>query len=97
MNHTQEQIEEQREMIKSLHNETCKLTYKLESVTKQRDALLGGVQSVESLINESTGVTGLHLNGDTALWNELRTGGRFESWLIAFDEALAASGEKEGT
>ena len=49
-----------------------------------------GLEAVESLINESHGVGGLHLNGDFAPWSELRTGGRFEEWLIAFDDALNA-------
>ena len=50
-----------------------------------------GLEAVESLINESHGVSGLHLNGDLAPWDELRTGGRFEEWLIAFDDALNAA------
>ncbi len=49
-----------------------------------------GLEAVESLINESHGVSGLHLNGDLAPWSELRTGGRFEEWLVAFDDALNA-------
>lgn len=47
-----------------------------------------GIDSVLSLINESYGVDGLHLNGDVAVWDELRTGGRFEEWLIDFDAAI---------
>ena len=50
-----------------------------------------GLEAVESLINESHGVGGLHLNGDFAPWSELRTGGRFEEWLVAFDDALNAA------
>lgn len=46
--------------------------------------------AVESLINESKGVTGLHLNGDVALWSELREGGNNQGWLTEFDEALTA-------
>ena len=49
-----------------------------------------GLEAVESLMNESHGVGGLHLNGDFAPWSELRTGGRFENWLVAFDDALNA-------
>ena len=48
-----------------------------------------GLLAMQALINESRGVTGLHLNGDEADWAELRMGGRFEEWLLAFDEALA--------
>ena len=50
--------------------------------------LVAGLLAVEQLIAESHGVTGLHLNGDVAPWDELRTGGRFEDWLFAFDNAL---------
>ena len=50
-----------------------------------------GLEAVESLMNESHGVGGLHLNGDFAPWGDLRTGGRFEEWLVAFDDALNAA------
>ena len=50
-----------------------------------------GLNSVVDLINDSHGVTGLHLNGDVAQWEELRTGGRFEDWLIDFDAAIKES------
>lgn len=48
-----------------------------------------GLIAVGQLIDESRGVDGLHLNGDIATWEELRTGGRFEEWLLVFDAALA--------
>lgn len=54
----------------------------------KRKKLEMGLLAVESLINESNGVTGLHLNGDVAPWDELRTGGRYEEWLYQFDDAL---------
>jgi len=47
-----------------------------------------GLEAVEMLIDESECVTGLHQNGDWANWESLRTGGRFEEWLIDFDRAL---------
>lgn len=50
--------------------------------------LIKGLRAVESLILESNGVAGLHLNGDLAAWHELRSGGRFEEWLYQFDDAL---------
>jgi len=46
-----------------------------------------GISAIRSLINESHGVAGLHLNGDVAEWTELEQGGRFEEWLIKFNEA----------
>ena len=58
-----------------------------------KDALLSrckkGMEAVKSLIEESTGVFGLHRNGDLAPWEELRTGGEFEDWLKDFDTAFA--------
>ena len=41
------------------------------------------------LIGESTGVYGLHLNGDPSPWEEIEQGGRFER-LWSLPEALAA-------
>jgi len=54
----------------------------------KRKKLVEGLLAVADLISDSHGVAGLHLNGDVASWDELRTGGRFESWLLAFDYAL---------
>lgn len=51
--------------------------------------LRAGLNAVSELINDSYGVTGLHLNGDVAPWAELRTRGRLEEWLLAFDDALS--------
>jgi len=65
--------------------ETCRKLERELSVARK------GLEAVESLMNESHGVGGLHLNGDFAPWSELRTGGRFEEWLIAFDDALNAA------
>ena len=39
-----------------------------------------------NLIDNSTGVEGLHLNGDIAPQGDLRTGGQYEEWLVDFDE-----------
>lgn len=41
---------------------------------------------LNALINESHGVSGLHLNGWVAPWSELLTGGQFEEWLMVLDE-----------
>ena len=44
---------------------------------------------VQDLIGESSGVYGLHLNGDESPWSEVEQGGRFER-LTTLPEALAA-------
>ena len=58
---------------------------------KEREALLvlkKGIISVQDLIQHSYGVAGLHLNGEVAPWGTLREGGKYEEWLIAFDDAV---------
>ena len=65
--------------------ETCRKLERELSVARK------GLEAVGTLINDSHGVCGLHLNGDFAPWSELRTGGRFEEWLVAFDDALNAA------
>lgn len=54
-------------------------------------ALEKACEAVCELIDNSRGVDGLHLNGDVAEWDDLRSGGRYESWLVEFDEALDVS------
>ena len=46
------------------------------------------LQEVAGLISESSGVYGLHLNGDESPWEEVEMGGRFER-LTTLPEALA--------
>lgn len=49
---------------------------------EQRDELLAALEGltgdIQALIGESYGVSGLHMNGDIAPWDELESGGRFE-------------------
>ena len=49
--------------------------------------LSSGIKSVRALIDESDGVSGLHLNGDAATWEELQQRGQFEGWLTDFNIA----------
>lgn len=63
-------------------------------ITAQRDELLAENKTLKAawlavadLIDNSDGVAGLHKNGDVATWGELSAGGRYESWLLGFDEA----------
>lgn len=60
----------------------------LEQLAAENLVLRAGLQAIADLIADSYGVAGLHLNGDVAPWAELRTGGRFEAWLLAFDDAM---------
>ena len=64
---------------------------KMEDLRSRLAAAEKGLRAVASLIDESCGVDGLHLNGDLAPWGDLRTGGRYEEWLMDFDAALTGS------
>ena len=46
-----------------------------------------GLRSVRDLIDSSSGVSGLHQNGDLVTWEELETGGQYEEWLNSFTQA----------
>jgi hypothetical protein len=61
--------------------------YDQEDLRKKIAVLSNGLLSVLELISDSRGVSGLHLNGNNAEWSELRTGGRYEGWLVDFDTA----------
>jgi hypothetical protein len=76
------------EWITAICHAAPALFAELEALRAEVARLRKGIAAVSSLIDESRGVTGLHLNGDEAPWDELRTGGRFEEWLLDFDAAL---------
>jgi len=85
---TLEELNEDLENARGGQN-TGDIEMALIAIEERRHVILvDGLLAVEALINESRGVFGLHLNGDPSPWSELRTGGRFEEWLVAFDEAL---------
>ena len=46
--------------------------------------LVAGLKAVASLMSESEGVIGLHLNGNIATWDELLG----NEWLADFNEAM---------
>lgn len=59
------------------------LTNEIELIAAKCDRL---TESFATLMEHSTGVAGLHLNGDVAPWSELTEGGRFEEWLLPLSE-----------
>ena len=71
--------------------EVAALKAERDAAMKDAERMKEGLDAVEVLIDNSSGVAGLHLNGDLALWSDLRTGGHFEAWLLAFDEAIDAA------
>lgn len=70
------EIEAQRAANEQLTNEIELIAAKCERLT----------ESFATLMEHSTGVAGLHLNGDVAQWSELTEGGRFEEWLLPLSE-----------
>jgi len=65
----------------------------VEAQAAEIERLRAGLRAVSDLIDESHGVAGLHRNGAVAPWGDLRTGGRYEEWLVSFDDAMGCSNE----
>ena len=59
----------------------------VKRLQRENTALRKGIVAVSDLIDDSTGVAGLHMNGDVAPWSTLLEGGHFESWLLDFSIA----------
>lgn len=74
--------------VLSLSERAVALERALAAAERELAGVRKALRAVEGLMEESQGVYGLHLNGDTSPWSELRTGGRFEEWLAEFDAAL---------
>jgi hypothetical protein len=64
----------------------------IAKLKRRTEVYAAGLRDVLDLISQSHGVNGLHKNGDVATWSELRAGGKFESWLSAFDAAVEEMG-----
>ncbi len=58
----------------------------LAALRAEVERLREAVDAVFTLIAESHGVAGLHLNGDVAPWDELLRGGRCEDWLAPLSD-----------
>lgn len=63
------------------HKVTCRPCLKelLREATACSKSIADGIRSVRSLMDESDGVAGLHLNGELATWGELE-----DTWLDEF-------------
>jgi predicted nuclease with TOPRIM domain len=86
--------DELRARVERMENEYVELQNSKEALRARLALLEKGLMAVDGLISESRGVDGLHLNGDVALWEDLRTGGVYEEWLRDYDAALAALKEE---
>lgn len=81
------QIEIRNLRSQAKHSMLCAEAFKAEAGNLRR-VLASLVDEIDSLIGESTGVYGLHQNGDPAPWHELLAGGRFQR--LDLGEARAA-------
>lgn len=73
--------------IPSVMEYVQQLEQERDNLAAQNEALRSALEEVKSLIGETTGVYGLHLNGDLSPWAEIEQGGRFER-LTLLDDAL---------
>jgi len=64
------------------------LLKKIAQLESEVSTLKAAITNVAELIDNSSGVSGLHQNGDIAGWDELLEGGYYEEWLIDFNKAL---------
>lgn len=75
--------------------EAARLKAENEALRVERDELAAHAERLKNhmlgLQQSSDGVSGLHLNGDLATWDELMEGGRFEEWLLPFTETPSQS------
>ena len=89
---------EDRELLRWLPSpgtsDSAELVVRPADALSQQPAAVDGlaarlVDELDGLVGESYGVSGLHLNGDAAPWDDLLPGGRFER-LSSLDELRAA-------
>lgn len=83
-------IGHQGSLLAALEAENAELKRQVKELQK-------GIVAVRELIDETSGVMGLHQNGEGARWDELLKGGGLEGWLIDFSIAEAIEGKHYGT
>lgn len=63
-----------------MNSNEVELKQKIQKLSK-------GIKCVRELIDNSTGVAGLNLNGDIAPWEDLDRNGHMSEWLTQFNHA----------
>jgi hypothetical protein len=94
----QNDMREYREMeaqLKLEQQSVNELSLANQELNRKLTLLIKGIVVVDTLISASHGVYGFFLDGDGSPWDDLRRGGRFEEWLLPFDDALDAIKEAE--
>jgi chromosome segregation ATPase len=86
-----ERTENDRHHCREITKDTVQ---QIRELHRTKERLTAGIKAVATLIFESTGVAGLHLNDEIAPWTDLQTGGKYQEYLKDFDDALAATKEQ---
>lgn len=84
-----QELAEQKRLTELVYRAADPLKEQLAECQAREKVLREALDVVAALIAETSGVVGLHLNGDFSPWSDLLEGGRFEEWLVGFSEALA--------
>jgi len=85
---TVQRLEANLEENNNLRDQLAALKEENERLKARVAELEKAVTAVDELICHSSGVSGLHLNGEMAPWGDLLEGGHYDSWLIDFSAAL---------
>ena len=83
---TPQEVYDLRAEVELAKSESRKARKRTAELNAEVERLREAVNAVFDLIEESHGVTGLHLNGDVAPWDELLRGGRYEDWLAPLSD-----------
>ena len=75
------ELERFKHMAEQNSTEMCEWMEKCNKLTSDAKVLAVAVGEIESLIAQSSGVSGWHLNGDVAPWGDLYGDGRYAEWL----------------
>ena len=80
-------------VIRNLKGPDCAETHisaleaQVSALREENNRFRRAIGAVNELICHSSGVIGLHLNGNVAYWGELKRGGRYEGWLSDLSDA----------
>jgi hypothetical protein len=83
------EVSECNQLRHETQNERDNLLEKVETLEENAanlEVLKAMVTQMWSLIKQSEGVYGLHLNSDPSPWDELLPGGTYEEWLNQWKE-----------
>jgi len=81
-------MKELTDRLAQAERERDKAIAERDELRRQNGIMENGINAVAKLIEESEGVYGFHLNGQSEEWDGLLGGGHLEGWLGDFTDAL---------